>query len=61
MTISGRAKIVVAFTKASASSAIISKSPARASGGAQVLSKFRRANAGTGREQQCNVHMQLDR
>ena len=54
-------KIVAAFTKESASSAIISKSPALASGVARVPSKFRRANAGTGSEQQCDVHMQLDR
>jgi len=50
-------KIVAPFTKANASSAIISKSPALASGGARVPSKFRRANAGTGSERQCDVHM----
>jgi hypothetical protein len=54
-------KIVGASTKASASSAIISKSPALASGVARVPSRFRRANAGIVSEQQCDVHMQLDR
>jgi hypothetical protein len=55
------AKIVTAFTKESASSAIISKFPALASGVARVPSKYRRAKAGTGPEQQSDVHMQLDR
>jgi len=54
-------KIVAAFTKESASSSIISKFPAVASGVARVPSKFRRANAGSGSEQQCDAHMQLDR
>ena len=54
-------KIVAPFTKESASSAIISKSPALASGVARVPSKFGRVNAGTGSELQCDVHMQLDR
>jgi len=43
-------KIIADSTKASASSAIVSKSPLR----------FRRANAGIVSEQQCDVHMQLD-
>ena len=54
-------KIVGTFTKESASSAIISKLPALASSVARVPSKSRRANGGIGSEQQCNVHMQLDR
>ena len=54
-------KIVAASTKESALSAIISKSPALASGVARVPSKYPRANAGTGSKQQCDVHMQLDR
>jgi len=53
-------KIVGTFTKESASSAIISKFPALASSVARVPSRFRRANAGIGSEQQCDVHMQLD-
>jgi hypothetical protein len=61
ITIFAGRRIVAAFTKESASSAIISKSPALASGIARVPAKFRRANAVTGSEQQCDVHMQLDR
>jgi len=48
-------KIVAAFTKESASSAIISKFPALASSVARVPSRFRRTNAGIGSEQQCDV------
>jgi hypothetical protein len=57
IAIFARAKIVADSTKASESSAIISRSPALALGVARVLSKFGRANGGTGSERQCDVHM----
>ena len=61
MTIFAARKIVAASIKASASSARVSRFPAVDSGVARVPSKFRRANAGTGSEQQGNVRMQVDR
>ena len=50
-------KVIAHSTKANASSAIISKFPARASTGARVPSRFRPANAGTGSKRQSDVQM----